>query len=783
MNRFVDVVIFKNIINLDQLFTYSTDNFIEVGQFVIVDFNNSLEIALVLKSYNFDKELNVKSILKVLDELPRLPKSHIELGLWMKEFYILTYAKAYGAICDFSRVTNLEIEYMPQELLPSEIENILLRLNSGNLVTNSERILFEDFLQNGSIKIQPKYNIICEKDEMYYGFCLDLKKARKKLRSNAIRQQNLLEVLFNEFEEDGYFSASDLFKIDAYEKSVFDSLLEKEIFKERNRPKSIGKNTISLSDKQKEVSDFIKKSADNKFLIRGITGSGKTEIYFSLIEDTLSKGKSAIFLVPEIGLTPQMEIRIRERFGDLVAVIHSKLSVKKRVTQIQKIENNEAKILLGTRSAVFQPMKELGLIIVDEEHDDSYKLNNHNKYDVREVARFLTENNKECKLVLGSATPSIESYYKAKNKVYNLSIIEERPFNVEMPKVIIVDMKEELAQGNTTPFSLEMMASMKESLNKNKQILLFLNRRGYYTSVMCRNCGHIEKCSNCDISMVYHKNRNLLKCHYCGNMRSSPRICPQCGSRNIKQFGMGTEKLEEETKLLFPDFNVIRIDSDTTNRAADYEKNVKLIMEEKVSIIIGTQMISKGLDFPNIDMVGVIAADLSLNIPNYNSAERTFQLMMQVAGRAGRGKETGKVVVQTYNPNHYAIIRAKEHDYESFFEDELLIRRTFAYPPFNRLYTITVINRDFNEGLGIAKDIFDLIDNDIKSMNLSKMASMISHRDKLSISRFNDRYHYKILLVSNIRHEKFIKNIIYDICINNKFKLDLSKTYIDITYS
>ncbi|NLW42205.1 MAG: primosomal protein N', partial [Tissierellia bacterium] len=468
------------------------------------------------------------------------------------------------------------------------------------------------------------------------------------------------------------------------------------------------------------------------------------------------------------------------RFGDLVAIIHSKLTRKKRLTEINKIELNQARILLGTRSAIFSNMSNLGLIIVDEEHDDSYKLDNYNKYDVREVARFIIERTPDAKLVLGSATPSIETFYKAKNGIYELHVIEERPNKVKMPRIMVTDMREELKSGNKTAFSLDLMASMKESLNKDKQILLFLNRRGYSTFVTCRSCGYTSKCHRCDVSLVYHKKNNLLKCHYCGHMEKTPSTCPNCGSRDIRQFGMGTEKLEEETKSLFPDFQIMRIDSDTTSRAETYRENVEKILKKEVSIIIGTQMISKGFDFPEIDLVGIIASDLSLNVPEYDAAEKTFQLIMQVSGRSGRNDERGNVIIQTYNPEHYSIRHAKNNDYNGFYEDELKIRKIFSYPPFKRQYIITILNRDLNDGINISKKLFDALLEEISNKKIGKYVDIISHRDRMSISRLNNRYHINILLNSTIRHEKFIKNIIYEVFIKNKFKINLNNTHVDV---
>ncbi len=781
MSMFIDVVTFKNVINLDKLFTYEVDFPVSPGDFVLVDFNGSLEIALTLRVYSSEDSFDAKMALQKIEEIKPLEEKYLELGIWMKEFYILTYAKAFSTICDFTNINNLSYKYTVKNLIPDEVEELVDKLNSGKSINKEERSLLDTFIEKNHIILEPSYSVITGEEVIYYKFNLSIEESLDIIRKNSTRQIDLTNAIFEKFYKMNFFSTTDLKDVEEYDKSVFNELIKKKIFVETTLvEKEWQKSNISLTAKQEDIVSEIKSSQKNKFLIRGVTGSGKTEMYFNLIEDVLSRGKNAIFLVPEIGLTPQMELRTRERFGDLISIIHSKLSRKKRITEIEKIQLKKSRILLGTRSAIFVQVPDLELIIIDEEHDDSYKLDGYNKYDVREVARFLTENTPKSKLVLGSATPSMETYYKAKLGVYDLFVIEERPENVEMPKVSVVDMREELKSGNTTPFSLELMASMKESLNKNKQVLLFLNRRGYSTFVTCRSCGYTAKCHRCDISMVYHKNNNLLRCHYCGHMESSPRICPSCGSKNIKLFGMGTEKLEEETKNLFPDFEIIRIDSDTTSKHSEYEDNVKRILNDEVSVIIGTQMISKGFDFPNIDMVGVIASDLSLNIPEYDAAEKTFQLVMQVAGRSGRSKERGNVVVQTYNPDHYAMRRAINHDYEGFFVDELKIRKAFSYPPFRRQYIITILNRDFKEGMDVATKFYDYLEEEIINKGFEDFTELVSQRDRLSISRLNNRYHINILLNSSIKEEKFIKNLIYDIFIRNKYKVNLSNTHVDV---
>lgn len=780
MKKLVDLVIFKNLINLDKLFTYEVKEEVNAGEFVLVDFNNRLEIALVLRSYSSDKDLEVKEILTKIVDLKPLNKTFLELGLWMKEFYILTYAKAFKPICDFTRIDNVSVKLKGTEELEEKFINLVDRYNDGLAINEKDGLTLESLESSGKIFTTGTYKLVKTEENHFYKNKKNRNESLDVLRKNATRQIDLVNEIFNFLEEFNYFSLEDLKNFNNYEKSVFDELLSKELFIEIEKPKFEIKNQITLTDKQKSIADDIFNSDFNKFLIHGVTGSGKTEIYFDLIERYINNGKTAIFLVPEIGLTPQMEMRAKKRFGDLVSVIHSKLSKKKRVTEIEKIESGESKLILGTRSAIFSQIPDLGLIVVDEEHDDSYKLDNYNKYDIREVARFIVEKTDGAKLVLGSATPSIETYYKAINDVYKLYSLMERPEEMVMPEIIIADMREELKMGNTTPFSFDLLANIKNSLMREKQVLLFLNRRGYTTFVNCRNCGFTIKCNRCDIAMVYHKKNNYLNCHYCNLKKPMPKVCPNCGSKDIKNFGMGTEKLEELTKNQFPNFKVIRIDSDTTSKPDKYRSNVEKIMNNEVSIIVGTQMISKGLDFPDIDTVGVIASDLTLNIPEYDAAEKTFQQISQVAGRSGRSEDKGTVIVQTYNPEHYSIIHAMNHDYVNFFKEELKIRKAFSYPPYTRQYIISIINPNYEELVLIAQDYYKALEEEIMNNRLQNSTEFISFKDRLAVSKLNNRFIIKIILNSNIRHEKNVKASIYNVFIQNKYKIKSDFTHIDV---
>ncbi|MDN5293555.1 MAG: hypothetical protein PWQ31_860 [Eubacteriales bacterium] len=428
------------------------------------------------------------------------------------------------------------------------------------------------------------------------------------------------------------------------------------------------------------------------FLLHGVTGSGKTEVYLRAIEEVLAVGRQALVLVPEISLTPQMVERFKNRFGSRVAVWHSALSQKERNDEWLRIFSGRADIVVGARSAVFAPLRKPGLIVIDEEHENTYKQEESPRYHAREVA-LMRAKLAQCPVILGSATPSLESFRRAETGEYHLLSLPARVDNRPLPRVEIVDLREELKEGNRSVFSRLLQKEMAERLRRGEQIILFLNRRGFSTFVVCRECGLVMKCRRCDVSLTYHAGVNELRCHYCGLRVANPDSCPQCGSRYIRYFGTGTQKIEEEVKRLFPWARVLRMDVDTTSRRGAHEKIINLFREGKADILIGTQMIAKGLDIPAVTLVGVVSADTVLNLPDFRAAERTFQLVTQVAGRAGRGKIPGQVVVQSYNPDHYAIQAVRNHDYHSFYRREMEYRQRMKYPPFTHLLRVVVLGR------------------------------------------------------------------------------------------
>ena len=452
---------------------------------------------------------------------------------------------------------------------------------------------------------------------------------------------------------------------------------------------------IPLSEAQEQVyapiHQCIREARSETFLLHGVTGSGKTQIYLKAVQETIQQDKIAIVLVPEIALTTQIVKRFVERFGQEVVVFHSQLTKSERYNNWERLRRKDSHIIIGARSAVFAPTEDIGLIVVDEEHDPSYKQQDMTRYDARMVARWRSEAN-HCPLLFGSATPSIQAYYKAQKQEDTLLSLPHRIFHQPMPKVQVIDMKEEMFYGNYSVFSASLTQLIQETLEKREQIILLLNRRGHSTFIMCRECGKTIQCPHCDISMVYHQANQDLQCHYCDHHEKVPHICPHCGSQKIKFFGTGTQKVEEELQKCFPQARIARLDQDTTSTKGASERILGDFGKGAYDILLGTQMVAKGHDFINVTAVGVITADSVLHIPVYTAAERTFNLLTQAAGRAGRGKKSGHVVIQTYNPDHYAIIHSTNHDYESFYKEEMIGREALQYPPIGEMIQITLLD-------------------------------------------------------------------------------------------
>lgn len=512
----------------------------------------------------------------------------------------------------------------------------------------------------------------------------------ESLRNRAKKQAQILELLIqNDFVSDAditFLTGASYAAIKALKDKGF---IKSEVIESPRMPLDYDSIEPTTSPKLNEeqqnavdiVTNSIKNSSRDTFLLHGITGSGKTEVFLNCIENALAMNKTAIVLVPEIALTPQMVTRFVSRFGKKIAVLHSALSLGERADEYKRIKKGEASVVVGARSAIFAPLKNIGVIVVDEEHETSYKAENAPTYHAKDVADFRALQNNAA-LILASATPSLESYYKAKCGTYKLLSLSHRATGASLPEIIVSDMRDELKSGNRTSIGSTLFKELEKNIELGEQTILFLNRRGFSTFVSCRSCGHVIKCKNCDITLTYHKSRNTLNCHYCGYTTKKPTMCPECSSPYIKEFGTGTQKVEEEIKSLFPKASIIRMDVDTTNTKDSHETLLLRFSKEKTDILLGTQMVSKGLDFENVTLVGVLAADQSLGIDDFRANERTFNLITQVCGRAGRGKKHGRAVIQTYMPDNHTLALSKNQDYISFYNEEIKIRRELNFPPF-----------------------------------------------------------------------------------------------------
>lgn len=536
-----------------------------------------------------------------------------------------------------------------------------------------------------------------------------LKEAQGKLSKGAKRQSEIIDYFLGSSVTE--LPLADLMRELQVSQSSVQALVDLGLFAilERDQEYDLTgerpDKRVALTGEQTQVlgqlRDWLSHDQPKTTLLHGITGSGKTEIYLELIEDVLEANRSAIVLVPEIALTAQMIARFSGRYGKAVAVLHSRLSNSERLAEWKRIASGEARIVVGARSAIFAPVVNLGLIVIDEEHETSYKQEDHPRYHVREIARWRAEYN-QALLLLGSATPSLESYFEAVNNRYNLLELKERYSGGSLPTVEIVDLRAELAAGNRSMFSRTLETALTECLARGEQAILFLNRRGYSTFVSCRSCGYIVKCPHCDITLTYHRTTDVLRCHYCGYTQKNLKTCPECRSPYIRFFGTGTQRVEEELSKILPSARLERLDYDSTTKKGSHEKILERFRRQEADILLGTQMVAKGLDFEKVSLVGVIAADTILGLPDFRAAERTFQLLTQVSGRAGRHQVPGQVIVQTYTPEHYSIRYAKNHDYKGFYEAEIVHRQQLDYPPYSKLALIGFSHMDLRQAVRVS---------------------------------------------------------------------------------
>ncbi len=714
MNLYAEIILNSDALEIDRPFTYKIPvelkERVKIGQIVKVPFgtkNKTSEgFVLALKrEEEIDKSFRVKKVASIVTDEPIIDKNDIKLIYFLREKYLCKYIDAFRLL--------IPVGIMKGAKSKSK-KVIVFKSDDLSSIKNSE----------GYIEI---INFLKENSGKYTKTELINNNSISKYKLNKLIENGLLEV-----EEEIVFR---------YNNRTYNIDFEKE-----------------LTAQQKQVLDEYINSNDNLFLLKGVTGSGKTEVYMRMVEDALNKGKSAIVLVPEISLTPQMIERFKGRFGKDVALFHSKLSDGERFDEWFRVRSGKAKLVIGVRSAIFLPVKNLGLIIIDEEHENTYKSDQNPKYQTKEVAEFLS-NQKGCKVVLGTATPTIETFYRALIGELKLLELNSRVDGKAMPPMKVVDMRNELKSGNASLFSRELFNEIKEKLSKKEQIILFLNRRGFSTFVSCRSCGYVFKCEECDISMTYHRN-GLLVCHYCGKTKSTPKKCPKCDSKYVKFFGAGTQRVEEEVKKYFKEAKVLRMDVDTTRSKDSYENIYNTFKDGKADILIGTQMISKGLDFKNVTLVGILAADMSINIPDYRASERTFQIITQVAGRAGRGEKQGNVIIQTYTPDHYSLKYAINYDYEGFYEREFTVRALMKYPPFGKILLINAISKKED----LLKQFMHKISNGIKLLVEKEKDIDVLGPIPCLIAKVKENYRWQIVIKGEFESEfaKKIKELLYD---------------------
>jgi len=549
------------------------------------------------------------------------------------------------------------------------------------------------------------------------------------------------------------------------EKKGYIEIIEQKVERNPFKNKDIKRDkALPLTEEQQYAFDKINNSKYNEFLIYGVTGSGKTEVYLQLIQSVLDKGKRAIVLVPEISLTPQMVDRFSARFGDCICVLHSKLSIGERNDQWKNIKEGKCKIVIGARSAIFAPISNLGIIIIDEEHDSSYKSDMAPRFNCKDIAKYIAKKN-DIPLVLGSATPEITTYYNSKNIIE----LTKRANNSNLPQVEVVDLRKELANGNRSILSEKLKQEIEKNLENKKQTILFLNRRGFSTFVMCRDCGHTIKCKRCDISLTYHSKEDKLKCHYCGYEMNNIKLCPKCKSKNIKHFGSGTQKLEELIHKEYPEATTIRMDIDTVSKKNSHEKILNKFKEENIDILIGTQMVVKGHHFPNVTLVGVIAADASLNTGDFRANERTFDILVQVAGRAGRENLQGKVIIQTYTPENFCIEHSKNQDYNGFYETEIELRKQLKYPPFCDIIMFGINSSDKVEIEKASNKLYNLL-NKYGQGKLQIMKPLPAPIDKIKY-----RYRWRIIAKCNL-NSSIIDSV--NLALEEYHKLKYKKTTV-----
>lgn len=799
-----EIIVNNRSIYVDKIFHYQIPNEmlseVIIGKRVIVPFgsSNKRTEGFVIGLTGSSDAPDLKFINSIIDKEALFDEKMVPLVKWIRDEYICTYYDAIKAILppgiglklqewisinegvtdsDIEKKTkNSELQKRVMEILSRGKEDIeyteLLSILGGGRVRQTVNSL----LSKGLINISDKsYSQV--KDKKIRMVSLDISTDEAEdflcgLNGKARVQAKVIEMLM----QNEAISATDIIAFTEGSYNTLNSLLKKGIIKytdlvvERivtTLRQPIKTDPFDPTDEQRDVINSINRHINTKkhvpILLRGLTGSGKTEVYLQTIDSVIKMKKQAIVLVPEISLTPQMVERFIGRFGARVAVLHSALSLGERYDQWKKIKDSEVDVVVGARSGVFAPFKNLGIIILDEEHETTYKSEISPRYNAREVALKRGENENAI-VLLSSATPSIESYYKAVSGRYDLINMEKRYNNAPMPKVNIIDMRAELEHGNRSVFSNCLKSEIEYNIENNEQTILFINRRGHSTFVSCRSCGYVCTCPHCNISLIYHAFDNSLNCHYCGHRTRNVSVCPSCKSKYIKYFGTGTQKVEQELNKLFPNATVLRMDVDTTGKKHSHERILNTFSEQKINILIGTQMVSKGLDFPNVTLIGVLAADMSLNIDDFRSSERTFQLITQVSGRAGRGDIEGRAIIQTYQPDNYTLQLAKKHDYVTFYNNEIKIREQLDYPPFSKIISLLLagpIERDVIDKInGIVDNIKEMVN---VNMDLKPIIHEILGPVPAPIKRIKNKFRWRAFLKCDESNLNEVKGILKDV--------------------
>ncbi len=715
---------------------------------------------------------DLKDIVRPIDEEPVLSPEAIELCRYVRKYCFCTFSAAAhlflppGLEMKFLESVSLTekadteegkkfiarsskrcrlVEIIRSEGGSAEIEQLKGEMGKG------AGTIISALVKNGIVrKTVKEKQRATEKFIRVYYYCGD-EDPRELSRKMAVRapvQASVIDLLADGAE----YTAADIDAAVAAGKGTIDILVDKGYIAYKNVEQLrnpfegrewVREDPLPMTEEQQAALDAILCGTDQTFLIHGVTGSGKTEIYMQVAAHYISQGQQVIILVPEIALTSQITDRFYRRFGDSVAVIHSALSMGERLDGWRRIKRGDAKIVVGARSAVFAPCDNLGLIIIDEEHEASYKSECSPRYNAKNIA-FMRSKLTGCKLVLASATPSVETYYMAQNGACRLIELNKRYNDNPMPKVDIVDMRRELEEGNKTVLSRKLACEISENLKNGEQSILLLNRRGYSTFVSCRSCGYTFTCPNCSVSMTYHKNRNSLVCHLCGHTAPVPDVCPQCGSDKVKDFGSGTQKAETQLSEIFPDARLLRMDVDTTGGKRGHEKIIESFKNDKMDILLGTQMVAKGLDFSGVTLVGVLAADTALNADDFRANERAFNLITQVCGRAGRGSKPGRAVVQTYMPENSVIRFAARQDYRAFYNEEIEYRRIFRYPPFCKIINIIFSASDPELARATAVSCADSLRREVATHKLEGV--QIYGASEAPIGRIQGRWRWRVWL-------------------------------------